>query len=164
MSLNHIIKNSVSDNDALDVKFKNIVCNTITASGGIGGNYQRYIWEITNEPISIIKLATPDDYVGFLVNDSVIHVFITHAYSAGGSGTASIIKNGVVVPPKTIDFALEYTDMALTLPNDGDILKIMVSHNSDDKFTPYELTLQRTNLYMNAIINRINIEATPPFE
>jgi hypothetical protein len=51
--------------------------------------------------------------------------------------------------------------MGVNLTNNGDIVKIMVSHNSDDKFTPYEITLQRTNLYMNAIINRINIEASP---
>ena len=160
MSLNHIIKNSVSDTEALDVKFNNVdVVGTLTGGGGV--NYQRFIWEITNEPITFIKYATPDDYIGLLTNDSNVNCFITHAYASGGSGTASIIRNGIAITPVTIDFTQANTNMAVTVPNNGDIVKIMVSHNSDTNFTPYEITLQRTNLYMNTVINRINVPATP---
>ncbi len=160
MSLNHIIKDSVSDTEALSVKFNNVdVVGTLT--GGGSANYERFIWQITNEPITIVKQDTRDDYIGLTVSDATMALFITQDYLLGGTGTASIIKNGVVSAPKTIDFSLPNTNLSVSMPNNGDIVKIMVSHNSDDFFTPYEITLQRTNLYMNAVINRIKIPATP---
>lgn len=57
MSLNHILSN-VPDEERIDVKFKNIVCNTITATGGGGSS-------------NIITRLDPD-YTGFnFVYDSV---------------------------------------------------------------------------------------------
>jgi hypothetical protein len=163
MSLNHIINTSVQDDEALSVKFNDVFCQNITVAGGLGeGSLKRYIFDnVGTSAVNVIQPATATEPIGLIIVDQEF-VYLQYLYSAGGNATVSMMKNATSVTPFeiTLTGTAQTVNTGVNLQTLGDNCEILISHNSDENFSPYKMTLQITGSKMNAIITRYNIVAT----
>ena len=155
MSLNHIILNSVPDDEALDVKFNNIFCKSITVAHGSVPVTRRFWYEpITT--MTYITIPSASDNLGISVDDNGAGVVnLTSGYtSIGGTGTVCAYKNGVQLPIVKFNFA-SATPVGIggaTFLVDGDVVQMYVSHDTDPSFSPYEFVIQKCGSAQTAYV------------